>query len=142
MANGAQAFKNATQSIPNATLTAISFSSANYDTNAYWAGGAPTRLTVPVTLAGQYIITANVSWFSNATGPRETQIRKNGANILGDVIGPAEAGGACAQSLSVIAVLAAGDYIELMVSQTSTAALNTASVSPYTPTLSLSFLGS
>lgn len=142
MAHGAQAFRNSAQSIPNAAQTALSFSQVNFDTDTFWAVGSPTRLTIPVGLGGQYVVTAEIAWGSNVTGDREILLKKNGATFFGDLLQGAGAGGACNQVCTVIALFAAGDFIEMFVNQTSGGALNATSTSPLTPTFSLSFMGS
>lgn len=142
MAHGVQAFRNTTQAIANNSFVALSFSSVNFDTDVFWAVGNPTRLTVPGTLAGQFIIIAEVQWANSATGYRELTIRKNGATILANLQGPAEAGGTCEQILTCLATLVAGDYIELLVNQLSGGSLNTATVASYAPNFSMTFMGS
>jgi hypothetical protein len=142
MARGAQAYRNSAQSIPNNTFTAISWSSANFDTDVFWSAVNPTRLTVPGALAGQFIVILEVQWASSATGFREILIRKNGTTTIANLQGPAEAAGSCEQILTTLCVLAAGDYIEGLVDQLSGGALNVAFQTAYTPTMSIVFQGS
>lgn len=142
MAHGAQAWRGSTQALGNGAFVAISFSAVNFDTDSFWAVGNPTRLTVPLGLGGQYVISGEIDWASSATGPRELTLRKNGTTTLANLIGPAEAGGTCAQNIVTVAPLVAGDYIELLGNQGSGGSLNTSTQANYSPTLTMSFLGS
>lgn len=123
----ASVVRNTTQSISNAASTAISWDTVLYDTNSFYAGGNPTRLTV--NQAGKYRVTANVCFTSNVTGVREAWFLKNGT---GTSFGAAQLSAANGDdttfTISAEVNLAAGDYVEVYVFQSSGGALNFRSV--------------
>jgi hypothetical protein len=141
MARGAQAFSNANQSITNNTITALTFTGVNFDTDVFWSAGSNTRLTVPGGLGGQYVISAQVNWAVNVAGYREIAIIKNGATFLGVVILGPEAAGQSDLSITVLATLVAGDFVQAQVLQTSGGALNSVAAATYAPSLAMSFMG-
>ncbi len=108
-------------------LTALPMASTRYDTDAYWAAGTPTRLTVPIGLAGYYIFGGFAEFAPNATGIREVEIWLNGGAMKG--IGDAMVHANTAADDASVNVnggykLAEGDYIELRVGQDSGVALD------------------
>lgn len=72
--------RTTSQSIPNNTITAISFDTENFDTGGFWTVGSPTRLTVSE--EGLYMFGGCVLWPANTTGTRELGLRLNGTTIL------------------------------------------------------------
>lgn len=82
-----------------------------------------------------------MSWVANGTGQRELTIRKNGATILAEIQSVGGAGNATEQVVMGIAQFAAGDYIELLVQQTSGGNLDAQAVAPYASTMSMVFQG-
>jgi hypothetical protein len=122
----ALAFHSTTQSLSNATLTAITFNSEDYDVTALHSTSVnPTRMTVPTGAGGLYQIDGKIFYAAHATGIRVARIHKNGAAISTQVTHPATATGAHCVAVSTRLVLAAGDYVELIGYQDSTGALNT-----------------
>lgn len=97
-----------------------------WDTEAWDTGGLhdgtnPTRLTAPI--AGLYMVSCWVDWASNTTGLRQVKIRANGTTTIANE--HVDAGGTSPQqTVSVPVKLAAGEYVELIVAQTSGGALN------------------
>jgi hypothetical protein len=131
----ASVYRAGTQSIPNATWTAISHTNALWDDqpagNNHWSASSPTRLTVRV--AGTYEIVGNAEFASNATGARSLGIKVNGV-FLAVQATPA--------SLSQVTVstqwkCSVGDYIELFAYQTSGGSLDIAYGQWYSPRLSI-----
>lgn len=120
-ASGCRVYKNATQSIPDATLTALTWPVEEYDTDAYHSTSVnPSRFIVPVD--GKYTVGCAIKWDSNTTGTRELYIVVNGVTATrkaGSFL-PASAG--LIQSVVDTLSLVAGDYIEFFVTQNSTAA--------------------
>ena len=112
------------QSINNSSYTAISFSSAEIDTNSYWAGGAPTRLTVPST--GYYLVEGHVDWDTNATNVRESKLYVNGVEDKSATDGRAALSGVATRCSSLLSLvyLTASQYVELYAWQNSGSALN------------------
>lgn len=117
------------QSIPNGTETAVSLDSNSFDT---YSGHSNTvnnsRYTAPI--PGTYVIGGQVAYAPNATGVRAASLRVNGTT---DVIASqtilqsvSSSGVNCNVSTRLVeVVMNVGDYIELMGTQTSGAALNT-----------------
>lgn len=135
----ALAYNGAAQAIANATETAVSFSAVLYDTASFWAiSPNPTRLTVPTGKAGKYAIVGQVKWALGATGAGFARIYKNGSTLLGEgyvqLVDPA-----AAIQVSVEADLAAADYLELKLYQTTAGSQNTVGGSAQT-FLSLAFV--
>lgn len=112
-------------SIPNNAATAITFTTEAFDTDGMWDPGQPTRLTCVED--GFYYITVNCFWGANAVGYRSIRVRQNGgATILvGDsTMAVTTAGIGTDQNAAKSAWEATvGDFIELVVQQTSGAAL-------------------
>lgn len=116
--SGARVTRSADQSVGDNTLTAISFTAENYDTDGYHDNSSnPTRLTIPT--AGLYSFKA--SGYANInTGDVDCQFRVNGTPIgfnrqkAGTVVG--------GYSSAVDWFCAAGDYVECFVRATGGAA--------------------
>ena len=109
-----------TQSISNATHTAITFAAEEYDTDGFHDNSSNTsRMTIPAGKGGYYQVNGFVSWDDNATGGRTLLIRKNGSNYLYVELAPSAV--LPSQVISAIVKVVATDYLELFVYQTSTA---------------------
>lgn len=111
----------ATQTIPNATSTAITFNSESADTDTMHSTTTNTsRLTCNT--AGLYLIEGNVRYTSGATGLRETEIYLNGlaGKIIAIMSMPVGATPAIITlKASVIYQLAVNDYVEVFAYQSS-----------------------
>lgn len=121
---GAGLAETSLQSIPNNTLTAVTFTSTDrWDPNGLHSTSVnPSRTTVLED--GKYLVTAGGKWALNATGFRQMVIRKNGTLALKVNTKNPTAGSATFQDVSVIADLVATDYVEMDVFQTSGGNLN------------------
>lgn len=122
----AYAYSSASQSIANNTLTALTFNNERWDTD-----GLHDNVTfnnrVTCTQTGVYLLIAEVVWAANGTGNRSLAIYHNGTLLLRSTgLLPGTAAGTLAMEVTTMYSLAAGDYIEAMVSQTSGGALSTA----------------
>lgn len=114
-----------TQSIASATIQAVVFDTEAFDTASYHSTSSNTsRITVPV--AGKYQFNANVAFASNNTGLRFTWFGKNGVTTgrYGAVSSAATQGDVTFHNISYTFNLAANDYIEVFVFQSSGGALN------------------
>lgn len=133
---GARVSNNANQSLPNATITAITFNTEDYDTDPNGAihdtSSNTSRLTCQT--AGRYQITGTVSFASNATGFRLLSIRLNGTTDYAQSTVMALTGNATVLQITTVINLAATNYVELMAYQTSTGALNSETVGVIAPT--------
>jgi hypothetical protein len=130
---GARVARTTNQSIANATVTAITFDAERYDTANLWVVGQPTRLTAP--MAGWYAIGAHANHDANAVGIRSLFLRLNGATFIGawEVNAGAAAGRGTAMSVDTVYQLAASDYVEAIVFQTSGGALNILTLPAFSP---------
>jgi hypothetical protein len=131
--------RTSAQSIPNNTTTAISFSSARYDTATFWAAGNPTRLTIPED--GLYAVTYTLRFATSSVGYCRAQVIVNAATAIATMTIPPNA------TLDTDLVgatqfqLSAGDYIELYVRQASGGSLDIAAVASFSPEFSIAKIG-
>jgi hypothetical protein len=113
------------QSINNATWTAVTFNSEFFDTDAYHSTSSNTsRVTIPSGKAGKYRLTVNNQWALNGSGVRALNIYKNGASTF---YAPEVAGNSSyyvGASMTYLFDAAVADYFEVYVYQTSGGALN------------------
>lgn len=93
--------------------------------------------------AGSYDIKLNVEFAGNATGQRAIGIRMNGDNnqIIAYQQHDASASSTTNMHVSVEFILAQWDYVEAIVYQTSTGALNVNSTAKYSPEFSMHRVG-
>ncbi len=77
--NGAKVFNTVAQSIPDNVETVVTFGGEAYDTNAFHAGGTPTRLTIPASVT-RVRFTGQITWPPNGSSFRRLEVRKNGVN--------------------------------------------------------------
>ena len=117
-------FNSAVQSIPDNATTAMTANSENFDTDAMHSTVSLTSRVVAQT-AGRYLVNAAVLFAANATGRRALDLRINGTtthNIDGRMTVTT------VNSMAItgmrLLTLAAGDYVEAMVLQTSGGNLN------------------
>ena len=106
-----------TQTISNTTFEVLTYNSEAYDTDSYHSTSTNTsRITIPS--AGKYLVFANIMWAaSNAGGARQMDLRKNNNAIRS--WGYLGYGTSNAQSMpfAIVENLAANDYLELAVYQ-------------------------
>lgn len=136
-----RASRSTSQSIPDATDTAISFDGVNSDAWACWSAGNATRLTAPLT--GRYMAVGNVTFVANGTGFRSVWIEKDATSTVGRTDMPTALAGS-AVWLNVTSQpfdMTQGDYVRLMVRQNSGGALDVSNSSTFSPSLSLIYLG-
>lgn len=138
----ARVYSTVTQSIANNTTTVLTFDAERYDTDAFHDTAVNnTRLTVPAGLGGKYRITLLVSFAPHATGYRGASFRVNGSTFIADGKSAALSGVGTPVVLTAEWDMAAGDYVEATVRQTSGGALSTEALSAYTPEFSISRIG-
>jgi hypothetical protein len=130
---GARVTHSLSQSIPNATLTVLSFDSERWDTNGIHDPTTNNSRLVCKT-SGMYLIFGHVLWDVNGTGARRIDIRLNGTTP----IGIQEVQAASGFDFTILSVattypLNANDYVELVAYQASGGALSVGSASNYTP---------
>jgi hypothetical protein len=122
----ARAYNSAAQSVNNATLTALTLDSEDYDVGAMHDNVTNnSRMTIPTGGNGLYLLVAKTTFASNGTGAaRELRLTKNGAAIGTSVLHAPTAAANEQISVTGIEVLVATDYIEAYVYQDSGGALN------------------
>lgn len=135
----ARVYNNASISIPNNTVTALTFNSERWDTDNIHSTTTNTGRLTCVT-AGIYHIYGTVQFAGNATGIRSLIIRLNGTTYLASNLSIASS------AINEIAIstgysLSATDYVELLVYQNSGAARNVNSVGNYSPEFGMTYLG-
>lgn len=137
---GVSVYKGSSQSINNATNTALTFDNENFDTDSFHDNSTNTsRFTIPAGKGGKYLFTGAVDWAAESAGYRAVLLYKNGSNIgyLSQI--PGHTNGVN-NAFSFVANAVATDYFEIFVLQTSGVALNIDSGSTAT-TAQMTYLG-
>lgn len=117
-----------TQSISNNTPTAVTFPREAHDTHDFHSTSSNTsRLVAPLT--GSYLVGGRVRWADNGTGIRGIGVVNSGTTYTAahdwlQIAGAVSSGYPMVQAGSRVEEIAAGEYVELYVVQTSGAALN------------------
>lgn len=128
------------QAIDNGFNQALEFDSERYDTHAMHDNASNnTRLVAPID--GLYSVHANIIWPVNDVGGRFL-------GIVSSRMGPSATASAAEgvgfehdQSVSTIVPMKAGDYVEIVVSQTSGTALTLEKVESASPEASMTWIG-
>jgi hypothetical protein len=139
---GVSVYKSTNQSVSNATFTAITFDTEDYDTDAFHSTSSNTsRFTVPSGKAGKYLISGNIAFDANGTGVREIAIYKNGSVLnYGPTIQTVAATYGTYVPISYVLNLSVADYIEIFAFQNSGGTLAVQGLSTNT-TIQFSLLG-
>lgn len=132
---------NAAQTTTNNTNLVLAYNTAVSNNFGFWSSGDNTKLTVPAGYGGLYMISVSVRWIANATGYRLVVVRLNGATPLAVNLDDSSASEA-SSAFACVQPLADGDYIDSYVRQTSGGNLDVASLSQYSPVLTLTRIGS
>lgn len=118
LTSSARAYINATQSIPNITLTKIQFNTENFDIDSEYDNATNYRFTA--TNAGRYQINASYNWNASLGNEQEYSIRiyVNGSTYA---VAERRTSGSFPQGVSIsdIANLSANDYVEVYAYQNS-----------------------
>lgn len=135
----ARAYNSAALSISNNAETALTFDSERFDTsNLHSVSTNTSRMTAPVN--GIYVITANVSWAANATGIRRVFLRWNASSNIAYSQVSATSASVTAQNVATVYSLAASEYVEVFVLQTSGSALNIEASSQFSPEFTMTWV--
>lgn len=119
-----RAVRVATQSIPTGTDTAISMTAEDFDVGTMHDSATnSSRITIPADGAGHYYIGGSYNMAQNGTNRRVSYLRLNGTTDLVIQNVPPPNTGDFGASLATYALLAANDYVELVVNQNSGGAL-------------------
>jgi len=138
-------FRSTNQVIPNATYTAVIFDSISYDNGGMINLGAqPTRITVPAGASGRYLVGCGCNFVANATGYRQVLVKVNASIVFALVTQPGNQAAVNPDAefaLSTMYNLVAGDYVEMLVLQTSGGNLNLQFVSGRSPVFWMALIG-
>ena len=117
-------YASSAQSVSNVTDTQLTANSENYDNDSMHSTVSNTsRITCQT--AGRFLAGATVNFGNNATGYRVVRLRVNGTTTYSGMNISAAAGGSnTIITVSRTLVLAASDYVEVQVVQSSGGALN------------------
>lgn len=141
--HGCKVWRSGTQTVNDATVTALEFDEEDYDTNGYHdVGSNPSRMTIPAGLGGKYLIMAMTG--AHAASTNDDRIRFN--VDAGTYLAQKRYGGLSGTlnlDLSVVAVLAEGSYVEVEVfwDGTTSTAYGDASDRRATCEFSITYLG-
>lgn len=119
---GCNIYLSSSQSIATATATAIQFNAETFDTDSFHDNVTNnTRVTIPSGKGGKYLFTAWANLETNATGYRNLELLKNSTTLTGSwSIGfTPNASGYAGICGAVVINLTAGDYMEVLYTQTS-----------------------
>ena len=123
-------YNSANISIPNNTLTALTFDSERVDTDTMHSTVTNTgRITM--TTAGWYDVGASIQWPAAAAGARAVYLRVNGTNYIAAT--RLDNAAQVDMEVSTSWQFAAGDYIEVIVFQVSGGALNVIAAASSSP---------
>jgi len=136
--HAARAARTTNQSIADNSADAIIFDSVTFDTSSFWAGGAPTRLTIPAT--GVYVINFDAAFANNGTGYRALRIRVDGATTIAEL--HLQPNGTLNDHLNVSAIykFTAAQYLEFICIQTSGGPLNMLTASDYSARAGVAYI--
>lgn len=130
----ARVYNSTNFSVATATLTAITFNTERFDVGSCHSTSSNTsRLTVPSGGGGIYEIGGCVQYAANATGTRSTSIRINGTTTVAAESVVSLTANAFAHTVKCLYRLAAADYVELCIYQTSGGNLNIEAATNYSP---------
>jgi hypothetical protein len=116
---GASVYPSGAQTIGNATYTALTYNTENFDTDAFHSTVTNTsRITIPSGLGGYYRVSGMTRFNSNATGRRLLSLYRNGASSR-EVEVTAGAVAELSLNIDVVLSLSVGDYLEFFVYQSS-----------------------
>jgi hypothetical protein len=143
-APAARVVRSTNQKLTNNRFVVIAFDVEQFDTAAVHGPPDPTRLTAPV--AGVYEISGTACWEHDPDGHRALRLQVGGqADLVGvqddaqDVNTPFALDSMC-QNASTVAELAAGDFVQLQVLQSSGRTLGVVA-NAFSPVLSMSWIG-
>jgi hypothetical protein len=117
------------------TAQALTFDSEAFDVGGCHSTSVNTgRITVPSGAGGKWVIGGEIRFATNATGYRIAGLRLNGSTILAQSVRSSVSTNVQEHvQVQTIYSLAAGDYVELMATQTSGGALNAEALASSAP---------
>jgi hypothetical protein len=128
------------QSVPSGEPTVLSFDQEQHDANGIFDEQAKTRLTCRT--AGRYAISACVEFAANGKGSRQVLVRRNGKDEVAAMRVPAVSDETTQITFTSPPVeLKPGDYVELLVRQTSGQVLQISTTEQIAPKFSMTRVG-
>jgi hypothetical protein len=113
---------SAAQSIPNSTVTAVTWEAEAMDG---WAGHAANSADITIAVSARYRVSYGLRWASNGTGFRTSRVNADGALMNGtERAVTAISGTVTAMGATTEVNLNAGQVLRIVVEQTSGGALN------------------
>ena len=108
------------QNISSGVATTLAYANETFDTDAFHDNSTNnSRITIPSGKGGKYYITVSCQWQDNNSSYREIVVKKNGTtNILYTLAVPGS-GFNTTNGTSGLASLVAGDYLEVVIRQSS-----------------------
>jgi hypothetical protein len=135
-------YHNASQNIATATWTSVLCNSERYDIGGMHSTTTNTsRITVPTGGAGVYHIGGQVRFATNATGIRAIRLLLNNTTSIGQRNSTATSTDPCHIGIACDYKLAAGDYVEVQVYQSSGGILAVDSSSAESPEFYVHWVG-
>lgn len=115
-------YRDSAQTIPHDTATVVAFTTVRWNTHNMFDS---TNYSIVVPYDGVYLVGGHVRWATNATGIRRLALRVNGSTFVGvqDLPNGSSVDKVSNQSISLIS-LSALDYVQVLVTQQSTADLD------------------
>ena len=120
--SGCSVYNSAAQTIANVTTTTFTWNSEYFDTDSYHSTSSNTsRITIPSGKTGKFLLFFNL-FYDTGSGLTNINIAKNGSNIgrYDQNMGLTKT-----QSVTEVLNLTAGDYLELIIYQTTGGNLTT-----------------
>jgi len=137
---GARVYNDANISIPNNSLTDLTFNSERYDTDTIHSTGTNTnRLTCQT--AGKYLIVGNVRFAANGNADRRVAILLNNATYIAWAASEPNPTLETAFIVTTIYDLSVGNYVTLQAYQNTGGALNVEVVGNLSPEFMMHKIG-
>lgn len=131
---GARVFKAAAQALTTGVSTAVQFDSERFDSDAFHDNVTNnTRITIPASMGGYYIIGGSAQFNASATGHRQLAIVLNGTTSIAVQLTAAISGVDINMSVATLYQLAATDFVELFALQTNGTNINLNAATNYSP---------
>jgi hypothetical protein len=122
---GCSAYNSAAASIANTTWTTVALNTELFDTDSFHSTSTNnSRFTIPVGLAGKYLVTSSSEWAPNGTGERKSRIMKNGTVVYYGQTVPGNSSIYVTTSINAIVNCAENDYLEFAVYHSAGTSIN------------------
>ena len=135
-------YNNANIATVSGVTKVLTFNSEFFDTDAMHSTASNTH-RLKATTAGKYLIIGQVRWHARNTGRRDMSIRLNGVTVIGfaEIGSVADSTAFPGINVSTTYHLAAGEWVDLAVRQTSGGGINVRSEAYFSPIFEMVWLG-